>query len=86
MTHLRVVGQETAPKGTILIFEKNGSEILRAKTWDTYRGVLFGMESGDLKDFKAWVKKQEFPADLDVTDYHELGEVVVDFEEDTYRD
>lgn len=84
--HLKVVGQETTGDGTILIFEKDGSEILRAKTWDTYRGDLFGMESGDLQGFTDWIEKQDFPADMDVTNYFDLEEVVADFEEDTYRD
>lgn len=84
--HLKLVDHEATEAGKILIFEKNDSEILRAKTWDSYRGDLLGIGTIDLKDFAAWVEKQDFPADLDITNYYELEEVVADFKEKTYRD
>lgn len=84
--HLKLIGQETTPEGTILIFEKNGNETLRAKTWSAYLGDLFGMEKSDIEDFAAWVEKQDFPADLDATYYYDLKEVVVGFLEEAGRD
>lgn len=85
VVHLELVGQETAGEGTILIFEKDGNETLRAKTWDSCRGDLFGMGTSDLKDFATWVEKQDFPADMDITNYYDLEEVVADFEKKTGR-
>ena len=82
---LKIVGKENTPGGPILIFQKESGEILRAKTWDTYLGNLFGMEKGDMEDFTDWVEKQDFPAYLDVTNCYDLAEVVADFEEDTER-
>ena len=82
--HLNLVGHEVTDEGTVLIFEKDG-ETLRAKTWywaGTYR-IEIHIEN--LSDFAAWVARHDFPADLDITDSHELSEVVVDFEEETGR-
>ncbi|MDU6681739.1 MAG: hypothetical protein E6468_07825 [Varibaculum cambriense] len=83
--HLKLIGHETTPEGTILIFEKDG-ETLRAKTWYWAETHRLEMHIENLSDFAAWVARQDFPADLDITDYHDLAEVVVDFEEDTYGD
>lgn len=83
--HLKLVGQETTDEGTILIFEKNGSETLRAKTWDSYRDELFDRGTSDLQDFTAWVEKQDFPDDLDITDYNTLQDVVDDYQDETGR-
>ena len=82
--HLNLVGHEVTDEGAVLIFEKDG-ETLRAKTWywaGTYR-IEIHIEN--LSDFAAWVARHDFPADLDITDSHELSEVVVDFEEETGR-
>lgn len=84
--HLKLIGQETTPEGTILIFEKDGDEILHAKTWSAYLGDLFGMEKSDIEDFATWVARQDFPADLDATYYYDLKEVVADFLEEAGRD
>lgn len=83
---LKIVGSETTPEGTVLIFQKEDGKTLRAKTWDTYRGNLFGRGKSNIEDFADWVEKQDFPADLDVTDYYDLEEVVLDFEEEVERD
>ena len=83
--HLKLVGHEATDEGTTLIFEKDG-ETLRAKTWYWVETHRLEIRIENLSDFAAWVARQDFPADLDITDYHDLAEVVVDFEEDTYRD
>lgn len=82
---LKIVGSETTPEGTVLIFQKEDGKTLRAKTWDTYRGNLFGRGKSNIEDFADWVEKQDFPAYLDVTDYYDLEEVVADFEKKTGR-
>ena len=83
--HLKLIGHEVTDEGTILIFEKDG-ETLRAKTWYWAETHRLEIHIENLSDFATWVARQDFPADLDITDYHDLAEVVVDFQEDTYRD
>lgn len=83
--HLKLVDHEATEAGKILIFKRDDGETLRAKTWDSYRDELFGRGASDLKDFATWVEKQNFPADLDITNYYELEEVVADFEKKTGR-
>lgn len=83
--HLKLIGHETTDEGTTLIFEKDG-ETLRAKTWYWAGTHRLEIHIENLSDFATWVARQDFPADLDITDYHDLAEVVVDFEEDTGQD
>ena len=83
--HLKLIGHEVTDEGTILVFEKDG-ETLRAKTWYWAGTHRLEIHIENLSDFATWVARQDFPADLAITDYYDLAEVVVDFEEDTYRD
>lgn len=83
--HLKLIGHETTDEGTTLIFEKDG-ETLRAKTWYWAETHRFEIRIENLSDFAAWVARQDFPADLDITDYHDLAEVVADFETKTGQD
>lgn len=83
--HLKLLDHEATEEGKILIFENEYGETLRAKTWAPYRDDLLGRGKPDMEDFAAWIEKQDFPADMDATDYNELEEMVADFEEETGR-
>lgn len=82
--HLKLVGHEVTDEGTTLIFDKGGQN-LRAKTWYWTGPRRFEIHIDNLADFAAWIEKQDFPADMDVTNYFDLEEVVADFETKTGR-
>lgn len=76
---LKLIGNEAGDEGTTLIFEKEDGELLRANTYHFLIGDLLGMDRAELPAFAAWIEKQEFPSDLDITDSHSLAGIMAKF-------
>lgn len=70
---------------TTLIFKRDDGEVLRAETWDWCLGDMLTIYIDNLFDFAAWIKDQDFPDDLDITDYGTLQNVVDHYQDETGR-
>ncbi len=86
------IGSETPETTfTTLIFQRDDGQVLRAKTWFWLHATILttGIDEvsrltsdiDDLSDFATWIEKQDFPDDLDITNYWELYGVVEEYEE-----
>ena len=80
------IGSETPETTfTTLIFQRDDGQVLRAETWDWCLGDMLTIYIDNLFDFAAWIKDQDFPDDLDITDYGTLQNVVDDYQDETGR-